>query len=78
MRSIQVITTAGFFVFLIACSSPQADAAEAQKMRLKHKKKSRNRLDLIEKYLTCVEDAAGDNEKTNACESYLKAAEALK
>lgn len=47
-------------------------------MRLKHKKKSRNWLDLIEKYLTCVEDAAGDNEKTNACESYLKAAEALK
>jgi len=32
----------------------------------------------VDKYQVCVEEAAGDNLKIEACDSYLKAAEALK
>jgi hypothetical protein len=32
----------------------------------------------VEKYQACVDEAAGDQLKVDACDSYLKAAEALK
>jgi hypothetical protein len=39
---------------------------------------ARQRLALVEKYQACVDDAAGDALKTEACDSYLRSAEALK
>ena len=39
---------------------------------------AKQRLELIEKYQACVEESEGDTEQISACESYLKAAEALK
>ena len=79
MRSIRVMMTVGLLGLLTACSSPQDDAAEAQKSAFEAQEEvAKQRLDLIDKYQACVEDAAGENDKINACESYLKAAEALK
>ena len=55
-----------------ACSSPQDDAAKAQE------KVSNERLELVEQYKECVDDADDDSAKVEACDTYLKAAEALK
>jgi hypothetical protein len=69
-----------FFVAisLLACGSPerqaqraQADASDAQA------KVSNERLKLIEKYEECIADAGADTAKAEACDSYLKAANAL-
>jgi len=57
---------------LAACSSPQDDAARAQE------KVSNERLKLIDQYRDCMKEAEGDSAKMSACDSYLKAAEALK
>ncbi len=66
-----------FFFFIVAlallsCVSPQDRAYEAQEGV------HNERLELIEKYQECLKEAAGDNLKTEACDQYLKAAEALK
>jgi hypothetical protein len=39
---------------------------------------AQQRLNLVDKYQKCVRDAGSDQSKAVACESYLKAAEALK
>ncbi len=39
---------------------------------------ARQRLELVDKYQQCVKNAAGDALKVEACDSYLRAAEALK
>ena len=39
---------------------------------------SKQRLDLVEQYQQCVADAGNDLQKIEACDSYLRAAEALK
>ena len=64
---------------LAACSSPQDDAARAQERSYDAQEKVANeRLKLIDQYRSCMNEAGGDNEKMEACDSYLKAAEALK
>lgn len=57
---------------LMSCSSPQDRAYKAQEGI--HKE----RLALVEKYQKCLKDAGADNLKTEECDHYLKAAEALK
>ena len=57
---------------LISCSSNQDKAYKAQE------KVHNERLALVEKYQKCLEDAGDDNVKTEACDQYLKASEALK
>ena len=79
MRHIRILTAAVFMGLLVACSSPQEDAAKAQEGAFAAQESvSKERLELVEKYQVCVEEAAGDNLKIEACDSYLKAAEALK
>jgi hypothetical protein len=64
---------------LAACSSPQDRAAEAQEGAYKAQEQvAKQRLELTEKYQKCIKDAGGDQQKAAACDSYLKAAEALK
>ena len=70
-------------LFLLAavagCSTPEERAAAAQERSYDAQEEvARQRLELVDKYQACVEEAAGDALKTEACESYLKAAEALK
>jgi outer membrane biogenesis lipoprotein LolB len=57
---------------LFGCSSPQDRAYEAQE------KVHEERLDLIDQYQACLKDAGNDPVKTESCDQYLKAAEALK
>ena len=77
MRPIPAIILA--ILALTACSSPHDDAAEAQKSAFEAQEQvAKQRLELIEKYQACVDDAEGDSTKITACETYLKSAEALK
>ena len=70
----------GILVGLLgACSTPQERAAEAQAGAYKAQQEvAKQRLELVDKYQSCVKDAAGNQQKAAACDSYLKAAEALK
>jgi hypothetical protein len=72
MRRVQILTSAVFMGLLTACSTPQEDASKAQAGVAKQ------RLELVDKYQVCVKEAAGDNLKIEACDSYLRAAEALR
>ena len=78
MRTIGFVTVALLVGLLGACSTPAEKASEAQMEASKAQEEiARERLDLVDKYKTCVEEAAGDQPKAQACDSYLKAAEAL-
>ena len=57
---------------LISCSSNQDKAYKAQE------KVHNERLALVEQYQKCLKDAGDDHVKVEACDHYLKAAEALK
>ena len=64
---------------LTACSTPQERAAEAQAGASKAQEQvAKRRLQLVDQYQACVKDAAGNQQKAAACDSLLKAAEALK
>ncbi len=64
---------------LVACSNSQKDAARAQERSYEAQEiVARQRLELVDKYQQCVKNAAGDALKIEACDSYLRAAEALK
>ena len=72
MRFVFVLTLALTLGLFTACSSPQDRAYKAQENV--HKE----RLELVEKYNKCMEQAGDDAQKKEACEPYLKSAEALK
>ena len=78
MRPMKILTFALLVGLLGACSNPQKDAARAQKGASEAQEEiARERLNLVDKYRTCVTEAASDKMKVEACDSYLKAAEAL-
>ena len=72
MKSIHIFILAFVVCFALACSTPQERAYKAQE------KVHNERLKLVDEYKKCVEISGTNNEKTEACERYLKAAEALK
>ena len=72
MKSITVFFLALVVGLTLACSSPQNKAYKAQE-RI-HKE----RLKLVDEYKKCLEKAGNDKEKIEACDQYLRAAEALK
>jgi hypothetical protein len=79
MNLIRTLGIAVCLASLAACSSPQDRAAEAQEGAYKAQEQvAKQRLELTEKYQKCVKDAGGDQQKAASCDSYLKAAEALK
>jgi hypothetical protein len=62
-----------------ACSSPEGRAAQAQEGAYKSQQKVADEpLKLAHRYQACVNSAGGDKQKEAACESYPKAADALK
>jgi outer membrane biogenesis lipoprotein LolB len=76
LKTLSAITV---LALLAACSSPQDKAAKAQKNAYERQEEVANkRLELTEKYQKCVKDAGADQQKAAACDSYLKAAEALR
>lgn len=59
---------------ILACGS-----SGAQKRAYKSQSKvHQERLNLVDEYKKCLDKAGDDNVKVEACDSYLKAAEALK
>ncbi len=79
MRRNEILASTIIVGFLAACSSPQDRAAGAQERSYEAQEKVANeRLELVDKYQKCVKAAAGDKLKSESCNSYLKAAEALK
>lgn len=72
MKSIGVILLVLAFVVSLGCASPQDKAAKAQT------KVSNERLKLVEDYKKCIKKAGADKAKAEQCESFLKAADALK
>ena len=78
MRHLHILICIVFMGLLTACSTPAEDAAKAQKRSYEAQEDvARQRLVLVEKYQQCVNDAAGDALKVEACDSYLRSAEAL-
>lgn len=59
-------------LLMAACASPEERAAMADE------EVANRRLELIQMHQDCVEEAKGDQAKAQACETYLKEAEALK
>jgi len=79
MNLIKMVSVATTIGLLAACSTPQDKAADAQAAASKAQEQiAKQRLDLIAKYQKCMTDAAGNEQKAAACDSYLKAADALK
>ena len=72
MRLINVFLVGFMIMAALACSTPEERAHKAQESV--HKE----RLSLVEEYKKCLEEAGDDKEKTEACDKYLKAAEALR
>ena len=72
MKSITMVILALVFGLTLGCSSPQKKAYRAQESV--HKE----RLKLVDEYKKCIQKAGDDTEKVEACDQYLKAAEALK
>ena len=71
MKAICILTIALAFMTLTACSSSEKRAHRAQEQV--HKE----RLKLVDEYKKCLKKAGDDKAKTEACDQYLKAAEAL-
>lgn len=79
MRFLLIASGIAIVTTLAACSSPQDRAARAQEQSYEAQEEvARHRLELVDKYQECVEEAASNAAKIEACDSYLRAAEALK
>jgi uncharacterized lipoprotein YajG len=79
MHFMKTLGVATLIALLAGCSSPQDKAAKAQQGSYEAQEKVANeRLELTKKYQQCVKEAGDNQQKAAACDSYLKAAEALK
>ena len=79
MKTVKALIIVCVLVIVVACggSSRRSDRA-ATKSADSKSKIAQERLNLIEDYKKCVEKAGEDRDKIEACDTYLKAAEALK
>ena len=78
MDFLKVLSMATLIGLLAGCASSQEKAADAQAAAAKAQEQiAKQRLDLVAKYQACVKNAGADQEKVAACDSYLKAAQAL-
>ena len=72
MRAISVFVLTLAIGAFASCSSPQDKAYKAQE------KVHTERLKLVDEYKKCLKKAGDDKMKIEACDQYLRAAEALK
>lgn len=72
MKSIYIFLFALIVGLTLGCASSQDKAYKAEE------KVHNERLKLVEEYQQCLKEAGDDKLKSEACEQYLKAAEALK
>ena len=79
MKKIFVLIVGCVLIFTLSCSSAERRAQRSQRSVNKAQESvHKERLRLIDEYKKCLEKAGEDLEKTEACDSYLKAAEALR
>jgi hypothetical protein len=79
MRGAMAVVVVGLTALVSGCGSSDRQADRAQERAYEAQERvAEQRLALVDKYQKCVRDAGGDPSKAAACESYLKAAEALK
>ena len=79
MSFMKILGVATLIALLAGCSSPQDKAAKAQQGSYEEQEKvAKERLTMVNKYQQCVKDAGDNQQKAATCDSYLKAAEALK
>jgi len=79
MGFMKILGVATLIALLAGCSSPQDKAAQAQQGSYEAQERvAKERLSLVNKYQQCVKDAGDNQQKAAACDSYLKAADALK
>ena len=80
MRHVIVFASIASLGLLTACSSsPEERAAKAKQRSYEaYEEVARERLRLVDLYRDWVTDAGADAVKVEACDSYLRAAEALK
>lgn len=87
MRCILMMTFClGLVALFSGCSSSDRQADRAQERAFEAQERAfeaqegvaQQRLNLVEKYQKCVGSSGGDPMKAAACESYLKAADALR
>ena len=79
MNALKLASIGLMIGLLTACSTPQERAADAQAGAYSAQEDvAKRRLQLVDQYQSCVKDAAGNQQKAAACDSMLKAAEALK
>jgi uncharacterized lipoprotein YajG len=79
MGFMKTLGVAALVALLAGCSTPQDKAAKAQESSYEAQEKvAKQRLELVDKYQQCVKEAGDNQQKAAACDSYLKAAEALK
>ena len=72
MKLFNIFLVSMVLLLTLACSNPQDRAYKAQEGV--HKE----RLKLVDEYKKCLKKAGSDKLKVEACDQYLKAAEALK
>ena len=72
MKSFYIFVMVVIAGLTFGCASPQEKAAKAEETV--HKE----RLKLVSEYQKCLKKAGSDKAAIEACDSYLKAAEALK
>lgn len=79
MNVLKLVGVAILVGLLAGCASPEEKAAKAQERSYQAQESvAKRRLKLVDQYQACVKDAGGDKQKAAACDSYLRAAEALK
>ncbi len=72
IRNFLVLLCCGLIFLFSACSSSQDKAYKAQG------RVSEERIELVNKYQECVKKATEEGTDKEVCETYLKAADALK
>ena len=72
LSKVLLLLCCGLFLLVSACSSSQDKAYKAQE------KVSTERIELVNKYQECVQKATEEGTDKEVCETYLKAADALK
>lgn len=72
----QLTITLLLAVFAISCTS---STEKAQKRSFEAQEDvAKERLKMVEEYNKCIEESGNDKNKIDACDSFLKAAEALR
>ena len=73
MRCAKIIACAMLIGFLAACSNPHRDAAKAREQTHKVQEEvAGERLELVDRYQTCMKKTSANNEKIEASDSYFK------